>query len=120
MLIVLAGLPIEAAFCAFRCASSTRAVAVHHGGGQTCDEPVAEYAGSQLSVVPMHDCSSHTLNRQAITTIAERADIILKPVVSVIATIYIAVRFSEDRRSTFVSASPPGTAPPTTPVVLRI
>jgi len=120
MLIVLAGVPIEAAFCAFRCAASTRALVVHHGDGQTCDEAAPEYADSQLSVVPTHDCSSHSLIRQPITTIAERADILGKPVISVIATIDLAIRFPEDGRSTFVFASPPGTAPPTTPVVLRI
>jgi hypothetical protein len=58
MLIVLAGLPIEATFCAFRCASSTRAVAVHHADEQT-REAAPEYAESQARVVPMHDCSSH-------------------------------------------------------------
>ena len=119
MLIVLAGLPIEATFCAFRCASSARTIAAHHADGRTCDD-AAPQDGPQIATALTHDCTSHSLIRQAATTVAERADIIAKPVVSAIATIHIAFRFLEDARSTVFSPSPPGTAPATIAVVLRI
>ena len=93
-------------------------IAVHHADGQSCDEEAAEDADSQASVGPMHDCSTHGTIRQMATTVAERADVRAKPVLSVIATIHIAFRSLED--ATFFSASPPDTTPPTTPVVLRI
>jgi hypothetical protein len=121
VLAVLTALPVSGTVCAVLCDSAaTASASAHHGSGKKCEEPARPSSEVQIQGVSEHDCSTHdAVVRQTSTAAAERASGVAAPLLAV-APVHVAVRALPALETAFAHSAPPGTAPPTTPLVLRV
>jgi len=122
VLVVLTAMPVSMALCALGCGWSAEASSAHHGRAtQQCDEPAPSPAGVHIEGLSEHDCSAHggTLPHVA-TPAPERITVHFAPVISVAPTRYATFDSGPTNAPAFEYISPPGLAPPTIPLVLRV
>ena len=122
VLLVFAAMPMSGALCALGCGSSAEASSAHHGRAtQQCGEPEPSPAGVHIEGLSDHDCSAHggTVSQVA-TAAAERIGAHVAHVLSVAPTRYKAFDPVPATAPAFEYIRPPGLAPPTIPLVLRV
>ena len=121
-LVVLTAMPLSGALCALGCGSSAETSSAHHGRAtQQCDEPAPSPAGVNIEGLSEHDCSAHggTVSQVA-TAAAERIGVHVAHVLSVAPTRYTTFDPVPTNAPAFEYIRPPGLAPPTIPLVLRV
>jgi hypothetical protein len=121
-LVVLAAVPVSRVLCGMVCGLSAETSSSHHGrASQPCGEPAPSSTGVHIEGLPEHDCSAHGGAVPYLATPApERMGVHIAQVLSVTPT----RNPTFDRAPTVAPAlecsRPPGLAPPTIPLVLRV
>ena len=125
VLFALTSLPVGATMCAMRCDAGS-SPASHHSSAPNCEEQASRASGPQLSDVSEHHCSTHDSThdatiRRVTTTLAPRLDSTAMSLPGVARTAGATLVTVLDPGSAFHYTAPPGTASPTTTlVVLRV
>ena len=121
VLVVLAAVPVSRALCALACGSFAETSAHHGQATPQCDEPAPSSTGVHIEGVSDHDCSGHggTISQVA-TAAAERIGVQVAHVLSVAPTRDTTFDPVPTNAPAFEYFRPPGLAPPTIPLVLRV
>ena len=124
VLVVFGALPVSGALCAVACGSAAETASAHHGSqaAQQCDEPAPSSTGVRIEAVSDHDCGAHNgAVRQSATAAAQRIGVDVAPALSgPSARNTTFIFFLPATGPVFESTRPPGSAPPTIPLVLRV
>jgi hypothetical protein len=125
LLVVLAAVPVSGALCAMVCGSSAETPSAHHGArtAQQCDEPArsSTAAGVQIGGVSEHDCKAHDAGLpQLATAAAERTGLHVAAALSTASALHTIFKLGSASVPGFDNTRPPGWAPPTIPLVLRV
>ena len=120
VLVVFAAVPVSRAFCVLTCGSSAESSAHHGRGSQQCDEPAPSPAGVHIEGVSEHDCSAHGGTVSQVATTAERISVHVAPAVSAAPTRDTTFDSVPANAPAVEYTRPPGLAPPTIPLVLRV
>jgi hypothetical protein len=121
VVLVLTALPVSATLCAILCDLDPPATAAHHGPGKTCDGPARSADDVRMGGIAVHECGNHGVAiRHLATTAAARGGLAATSVPADAPAAYAAFAPLPDFKSIFRYTSPPGPAPPTTPLVLRV
>ncbi len=123
VLVVFVALPVSGALCAVACGSAAETASAHHGSqaAQQCDEPAPSSTGVRIEAVSDHDCVAHDAGfRQSATAAAQRIGVDVAPALSRPSARSTTFHFVAASDPVFESRRPPGLAPPTIPLVLRV
>lgn len=123
VLIGLAAVPVSRALCALACSSPAETASAHHGSriAQKCDEPARSSTGLRIESGSQHDCSEHGAALHQLTTAAaERITLRVTDALSAAPTRDTTFNSVLTKAPVFEYTSPPGLAPPTVPLVLRV
>ena len=123
VLVVFGALPVSGALCAVACGSAAETASAHHGSqaAQQCDEPAPSSTGVRIEAVSDHDCGAQNgAVRQSATAAAQRIGVDVAPALSGPSARNTTFIFLPATGPVFQSTRPPGSAPPTIPLVLRV
>jgi hypothetical protein len=122
-LVVLAAVPVSRVLCAMVCGWSAETSSAHHGSAaaEQCDELAPSSTGVRIEAVSHHDCAAHDAAfRQSATAAAQRIGGDVAPAPSGPMARYATIYFGPATGPVFESRRPPGSAPPTIPLNLRV